>query len=291
MARDDRRGRPHHGRSGPPSGGGGKSRSGPSGPGGPRGLGASRVGGSPSSGGATEILYGLRAGLAIVETRPEDVVRIAWSREVAGEVEPFAAKLAGRGVRGDVLSDGELERIARTNQHEGLCLEVKPRRWVGPNDLADRLVSQKGTAIALDRVRNSYNVGAILRVAGFFGIDAAILGAPAPHPALDPNAVRVAEGGAERLVLSRTTDLAETLTRLRARGIMIVGADGASSIDALDHRFVRPAVVIVGNEREGMSPRVRAQCDAIVAIRGSGEVESLNVAVASGILVARLARA
>jgi tRNA G18 (ribose-2'-O)-methylase SpoU len=47
--------------------------------------------------------------------------------------------------------------------------------------------------------------------------------------------------------------------------------------------------VVMGNEREGMSPRVRAQCDAVVAIRGSGAVESLNVAIAASVLVARVA--
>jgi tRNA G18 (ribose-2'-O)-methylase SpoU len=47
---------------------------------------------------------------------------------------------------------------------------------------------------------------------------------------------------------------------------------------------------VLGNEREGLGPRVRAQCDTVVAIRGSGEVESLNVGVAAGILVAQLTR-
>jgi tRNA G18 (ribose-2'-O)-methylase SpoU len=49
-------------------------------------------------------------------------------------------------------------------------------------------------------------------------------------------------------------------------------------------------VLIVGHEREGMSERVRAQCDAIVAIPGTGAVESLNVAVAAGVLIAEITR-
>jgi RNA methyltransferase, TrmH family len=68
------------------------------------------------------------------------------------------------------------------------------------------LVKRSGTAIALDRVRNPYNIGAIVRSAAFFGVDAALLGTPAPHPGLPPTAVRVAEGGAEHLALARTTD-------------------------------------------------------------------------------------
>ena len=147
-----------------------------------------------------------------------------------------------------------------------------------------------GAAIALDRVRNPYNIGAILRSAAFFGVDAALLGAPAPHPALAPDAVRVAEGGAENLVLTRTTDLADTLARLRARGVRVVGADGAAPTRAVGFAFARPSILVLGHEREGMSDRVRAQCDAIVSIPGTGAVESLNVAVAAGVLIAELMR-
>jgi tRNA G18 (ribose-2'-O)-methylase SpoU len=101
-------------------------------------------------------------------------------------------------------------------------------------------------------------------------------------------AVRVAEGGAENVALARTTDLADTLARLRARGVKVVGTDGHARTSALEHRFQRPAVLVMGNEREGLGDRIRAQCDAVVAIRGAGTVESLNVAVAAGVLMSRM---
>ena len=237
---------------------------------------------------AVERIHGFRAGLAVLTTRPQDVIRVACVREILEEVEgAFGEHADDVGI--GVLSDHEVERLASSKQHEGLVLEARARRWATPQELGDVLEKSRGVAIALDRVRNSYNIGAVLRSAAFFGIDAAVLGAPAPHPGLDPNALRVAEGGVEHLVMSRTTDLADTLTRLRARGVKVFGADGHADADALGFDFGRPAVLVMGNEREGLGPRVRAQCDAVVAIRGSGAVESLNVAVAAGVLVARLA--
>ena len=101
-------------------------------------------------------------------------------------------------------------------------------------------------------------------------------------------AVRVSEGGAENVALARTTNLADTLARLRARGAKVVGTDGHAKTSALEHRFQRPAVLVMGNEREGLGDRIRAQCDAVVAIRGAGTVESLNVAVAAGVLISRM---
>jgi RNA methyltransferase, TrmH family len=232
---------------------------------------------------ATEIIYGHRAALAVLEKRPDDVLRIACTPERAAEV-ARASRL-----RATTLPEREIEHIARSTHHEGLCLLTRPRSFLPPQALADRLASSGGIAVALDRVRNSYNLGAILRSAAFFGIDAALLGAPAPHPGLDPNAVRVAEGGVEHIALSRTTDLAETLSRLRARGVRVLGADGRAENDALSYAFGRPAILVLGNEREGLGARVRAQCDALVSVRGQGRIESLNVAVAAGILIAQLA--
>ena len=55
-------------------------------------------------------------------------------------------------------------------------------------------------------------------------------------------------------------------------------------------RSLAPAVLVMGHEREGISDRVRAQCDAVVAIPGSGAVESLNVAVAAGVMISELVR-
>ena len=235
-----------------------------------------------------ETIQGLHAGLAVFAKRPDDVLRVAFSRAVRSEVSAMARWAAGRGIPCNETSEGELDRIAESSHHEGLCVLARPRRWLSTGELADLLAAARGTCLALDRVRNPYNVGAILRSAAFFGVDALLLGAPAPHPGLAPTAVRVAEGGVEHLALARTTDLADTLTRLRQRGVHVVGADGSAKTDALDARFDRPAALVLGNEREGLTDRVRAQCDTLVAIRGSGAVESLNVAVAAGVLISRL---
>ena len=237
-----------------------------------------------------EITYGLRAALAVFERRRGDISAVTFGRDLPGDVAELLRWAGSQRIPCREAPEAELARVAQSSHHEGLCVAARPRRWASPTELSDLLGRTRGAAVALDRVRNPYNVGAVLRSAAFFGIEAALLGAPAPHPALAPDAVRVAEGGAEHLLLSRTTDLADTLGRLRARGVRVVGADGAADASALGFAFARPTVLVVGHEREGMSARVRAQCDAVVAIRGGGAVESLNVAVAAGVLIAEMVR-
>ena len=243
--------------------------------------------GEPAADGL-EVTHGLRAGLAVIDARPKEVTRVGFSKASAREVEPKT-----RGLRAQcmLLADAELDRAAGVAQHEGLLVEAKPRRWATPEELADRLVRARGVGVALDHVKNPYNAGAILRTAAFLGAEALLAGTSAKEPGgLDAQAIRVAEGGAERVLLARTSQLADALALLRKRGVLVVGADGRAEHDVEDAPLSLPAVLVVGHEREGLHERVRAQCDLLVAVRGTGAVESLNVAVAAGILLARLGR-
>jgi TrmH RNA methyltransferase len=237
-------------------------------------------------------VYGHRACLAVLAKRPDAILEALVAPDARPLAEPLVRALRGR-VR--EVPDAQLERVAGTGHHEGFVMRTAPRRWATGKELRALLdprdaAGARRVAIALDRVRNPYNIGAILRSAAFFGLDAAILGAPAPHPALPPDAARVAEGGAEHLVLSRTTDLAETLTQLRRQGVFVYGAENDGALDAIGLAFHRPAVLVLGHEREGISERVRAQCNAMVAIRGSGAIESLNVSIAASLLISELVR-
>lgn len=239
---------------------------------------------------SVEVTHGLRAGLAIFSRRRNDILRIAYTRAVRGDVIALARWAMSCRIPCNETTQKEVDRLTGSPHNEGLGIVAKPRRWLPANELGEALEHAAGVALALDRVRNPYNVGALLRTAAFFGLDAVLLGAPAPHPGLAPTAVRVAEGGVEHLRLSRTTDLATTLARLRERGVRIVGAEGRARVGAIGFVFVRPVVMVVGNEREGLGERIRAICDATVAIPGGGAVESLNVAVAGGILMAESTR-
>lgn len=237
-----------------------------------------------------ERVFGLRAALAVFEARPDDITAVHHDAAAPREAEPLLRWCAARGLPVTRCAPRALTEAAGSDLHEGLCVTARARRWTTPAALQE-LLRPKGIAVALDRVRNPYNVGAVLRSAAFFGVEGMVLGALAPHPALAPLAVRVAEGGAERVALCRTTDLADTLSRLRAGGARVLGAEAGGDTPYTSLAVAGPTVLVMGHEREGLSPRVRALCDARVSIAGSGRLESLNVGVAAGILIAALASA
>jgi TrmH RNA methyltransferase len=233
----------------------------------------------------------LHAGLAVFARRRQDIRSIAFERELRPELAELLRWAAAEGVPASEESYEELARRADSNQHEGLLLSVQARSWLPPKELSGWLRTRGSLCVALDRVRNPQNIGAILRSAAFFGAEAVLLGAPAPNPGLSPFAVRIAEGGAEHLTLSRTTDLADTLARLRANGVYVIGADSHGSAGTPDARIAGACVLVLGNEREGLGPRILGECDVRIGIGGSGAVESLNVAVAAGVLLSDLRRA
>jgi TrmH RNA methyltransferase len=229
--------------------------------------------------------------LAVVRKRPGDVLRIALDRAVEPDLGPLLELARARSLEVERRAPEDLARLAQSANHEGVCIQVRARRWLAPVALADALGRDGSVALALDRVRNPYNVGAIVRTAAFFGLGGVVLGAPAPHPALAPDAARVAEGGAEELPLVRTTDLARTLAQLRERGVLVVGveSDGHDDLLAVARSLPRPLVLVVGHEREGLSTRVRAECQRTARIVGVSPTFSLNVSVATSIAIAAVA--
>jgi RNA methyltransferase, TrmH family len=242
----------------------------------------------PASTETLETIYGLRAGLAVLAKRPADVAKIAYTSEVEAEVLPRVPKSV-RDVRR--VDGAELERLAGSVQHEGLALRVAPRQPQKASILVKQLAAGD-LLVALDRVRNPYNIGAILRTAAFYGAKAVLLDSQlsgtTERGLLDPLAVRVAEGGAEHLAISLTTDLANTLGKLREAGARILGTDVHGTLSAIAPHKTGATVLVLGNEREGLSERILAQCTDRVTLRGAGTIESLNVGVAAGILIAAL---
>lgn len=206
-------------------------------------------------------------------------------------LEETLAPLIAKGVPIRVLSVDSLDRLCESTHHEGVLLLVRPTAPMSADAVGESLVRTKGFALALDRVHNPHNIGAILRSAAFFAIDTVLLEVPQGQRVLTPAAVRVAEGGAEHVAIARCESLPDALARLRRKGIRVVGTDRAADRHLFDHPLVGPCMLVLGNEREGLRPEVRSQCDELVSIPGSSAIDSLNVSVAAGILLAAAAHA
>jgi len=188
-------------------------------------------------------------------------------------------------------------RMDRTNLesdhglHQGIALQVPPYSYVHPDDLlaSARNDVRPALLVALDNISDPRNLGAIIRsVAAFAGHGVLI---PQRRSAsVTAVAWRTSAGAAARVPVSRATNLNRTLKDWVSAGLQVVGLDagGDTTLDELDGSG--PMVVVVGSEGKGLSRLVRENCDAIVSIPMAGPTESLNAAVAAGVVLAEIAR-
>jgi TrmH RNA methyltransferase len=242
----------------------------------------SRSGGSARS--QVERVYGLSAALAVLAVRPHDVLRIAHTKAARMALAAALREAARRRTAYEEVTDEALAELAGAAHHEGVCLLVRPRPAPTLETLARR-ATPAGLVLALDGVDNPHNVGAVLRSVAFFGA-AGVQVADAARKSLPPSAVRIAEGGAEHAPVVHVPELAPALYALRELGLTIVGTDSHGGVPLRELSWPRRVVLVLGAERAGMTPDVRAACELITCIEGSGALESLNVAVAAGVLLA-----
>jgi 23S rRNA (guanosine2251-2'-O)-methyltransferase len=186
-----------------------------------------------------------------------------------------------RGVR-VVLADGaRVEEMAR-GKSQGVVASADPIQLARDLDEVLEELAEPALLLVLDGVTDPHNLGACLRSADAFGVHAVI--APKDRAAgLSAVAMKAASGAAESVPYITVTNLARTLRELKERDILIVGTDDEAAGTLMDADFTGAAALVLGAEGAGMRRLTREHCDVLVRIPMFGQVESLNVSVASGV--------
>lgn len=237
------------------------------------------------------IVCGLHAAMAVLRHRPDAIRRVYYAPSRRHEVGPLLKHTAGLRRPYNEVEPDELEAVAGTVHHEGVVVVSDPIEHV-PLDALLRALPRDAVLVALDGVGNPHNVGAILRSAAWFGAAGLIVPLDDPRQAaLSPAAVRVARGGAEVVPVVGVPALPAALRRLADAGVTLVAVEAETGPSPLEGEALpRPCCLVLGSEDQGLTPAVRVACKRRVSIPGTGAVESLNVSVAAGILLAGVAR-
>lgn len=183
-----------------------------------------------------------------------------------------------------VLPAQEVDRLSDVQTSQGV-LGVVETRYLPEAELVDTLESASHL-LALDGVQDPGNVGTILRTAAWFGA-AGVIAGPGTAGLYGPKVMRAAMGGHWDLRLTRTNALGALLRQLRRTGVRLYGAD-MQGTPAGAWKPAAPSVLVLGSEAHGLSAAVYDAIDEPVALPGAPHrrgTESLNVAVAAGILI------
>ena len=148
----------------------------------------------------------------------------------------------------------------------------------------DEVLPEARLVVVLDGVEDPHNLGAIVRTAHAAGAAAVIVPERRAAP-LTETVARAAAGALEYLPISRVTNISQTLEQLKQRGFWIYGLDerGTEVYDRVD--FGLPTALVLGGEGKGLHQGVQKHCDVLVRIPMAGAVSSLNVSVATGVVL------
>jgi RNA methyltransferase, TrmH family len=197
------------------------------------------------------------------------------------------AQLSARANSSASVSEKLLESISYTKTPQGIVLLAKRP----PSDVDNLTKGQpaKPLLLMLHETNNPVNVGAILRTAEAAGATGIIATANTADP-FSPKALRGAMGSAFRLPVWRGGAFADVLEWCRARKFQVISADVSASSVFTEIDWKKPSVLLVGRESTGLSVEELASADRAVRIPMKGPAESLNVAVAAGIILFEAAR-
>ena len=198
------------------------------------------------------------------------------------------AMVAGQeasGVRVARLSGELFGRIADRDGPSGLAAIVRS----APRALADLAVGTGSLFAALHSAGNPGNVGTIIRTASAVGADGVILIGPSADPH-DPIAVKASMGAIFTVPVALASSAAEFLDWARGGGATIAATSARGSVSCWDADLAPPLVVLLGSEGAGLPDDLLAAADLRIAIPMTGTAESLNLAVAAGVLLYEVRR-
>jgi len=234
----------------------------------------------------TQTIYGLHAVRAMLSKHPERVtlIRIAERRDDprVKVIEELAREQSRPIERVDAHV---LKKLLGDVTHQGVAADVEALPPWTDDDLFTALGSAPSPLIlALDGVQDPHNLGACLRTADACGVLAVIV--PKDRAAqLTPAVRKVAAGAAETTPLVVVTNLVRTLKVLKESGLWVIGADADAPKQAYEADLSGGIVLVMGAEGAGLRQLTQQTCDLMVRLPQLGSVESLNVSVATGMLL------
>jgi 23S rRNA (guanosine2251-2'-O)-methyltransferase len=175
-----------------------------------------------------------------------------------------------------------LTRLAGSPDHQGVVAACQPYPYVD----VEEILAAPGPVVVLDAVQDVHNLGAVARVAETLGAAGLVI-ADKGSPGVTPAVCKTSAGAVEHLRIARVPSMVAFVHDARRDGRRAIGADSDAGVDYRTSGLDSRSILVLGSEGEGLRPRLRSVCDEIVAIPMVGKVASLNLSVASAILLAR----
>jgi 23S rRNA (guanosine2251-2'-O)-methyltransferase len=209
---------------------------------------------------------------------PREVQEV-WATERALASEPWLRDEPG--LRVQLKPERVLNEEVGTRDHQGVVARVAPYRYADAYELA---AAEQPLLVCLDQVTDPHNLGAVARSAEGAGATGVIV--PSHGSArVTPAVSRASAGAVEHLPIAVVQNLARFLNEVKGPDLWVWGAASDDGTPLWESDLGGGVAFVLGAEGRGLRPLVRRACDGIISIPLAGRVESLNVSVASAVLL------
>ena len=179
----------------------------------------------------------------------------------------------------------KINRLTRKN-HQGVFAFISPIDFHNIEDVVPALYEQgkNPLILVLDRITDVRNFGAIARTAECAGVDAIVI--PEQNAAaINADAIKTSAGALHKITVCRTWNLKLAIQFMKESGIQLIGCTEKTQDDMYKADYTTPTAIIIGSEEDGVSPEFLKMCDARAKIPMAGKIASLNVSVATGVIL------
>ena len=224
------------------------------------------------------------------QNRPEGILRLYFSKERAAELKPASRWCAQKKLPYRLLDEESLAKVSGSVHHEGVAMTIRNPELSLARSIIKKGLPKDSISLTLDRIGNPHNFGAILRSAAYFGTKNVFISESPDQATISSSAARMAEGALPLVSIYKCSDLPSTLRDLKSTGTFILGADVKEGNSLYEQTITFPCMLVLGNEKDGLSNKVKNRCSSLIKIPGTGEINSLNVSVAAGTILSEIYR-
>lgn len=181
----------------------------------------------------------------------------------------------------DFVPQAKLNTLTGTQEHQGIAAAISPVEYITLEACLETCPA-RATLLLLDQVHHSRNLGLMIRTAAGAGATAVILAARG-GALLDETVLRASAGTVLRLPIVRCSNISQTIRKLKDEDFWVYGLEPHGGQNLFTADWPERCAFVAGNETSGLRPGVRKACDALVTIPLESDLDSLNVATATGI--------
>ena len=230
-------------------------------------------------------IFGFHSIESILKSNPELVLNVLIQNERKDKrINELINTLSSQKISYSFVDKVFLDKISKGELHQGVISSVIPPSILNEESLIKSITrfNQNSLILILDSIQDPRNLGACLRSANAAGVSHVIINKDGSAP-INSLVHRTSAGAINNLQIFHVTNLSRTIQQIKKRDIWVLGLDGNTESSIYNVNLTGSIAIVVGSEGKGIRSLIKKNCDQIVSIPMAGNIESLNVSVATAI--------